>query len=412
MELLRRPPLLALFSAEILSTTGAQMTWLALPWFVLTTTGSPARMSLVMAAELAPLPLAGILGGSVVTRIGARQTVLACDLARAPVMALVPTLHLLGVLSFPLLLGLVFVLGAFWAPHFSSQRLLLPELLGDDERRLAQANALLQAATRLTLVLGPAAAGMLIAVIGPVNVLFVDAATYLIAFALVLLFVPAGGRATDSEDARGLLAGVRFLLRDRLLGPLTAATAAVEMAFQALIATLPVLVIARYGTDAGIAGWLFAAWGGGSLVGNVAVYRIVTRFPLLALVSLGGLLQAAMAWFLVPDLAAIAVAGALFCLGLFNGLVAAPMFGILTGRTPASLRPKVITASFTLSMLAGPLGLVVVGPALEALGTQPVLAAIAAVWTAAALAFALVALRRQGVEQPVQVPARRLARAE
>jgi predicted MFS family arabinose efflux permease len=395
MELLRRRPLLALFSAEILSTTGAHMTWLALPWFVLTTTGSPTRMGIVMAVELAPLPIAGILGGSVVARLGARQTMLACDLARAPIMALIPALHLLGVLSFPLLLALVFVLGAFWAPYFSSQRLVLPDLLGEDERRLAQANALLQASTRLTLVLGPAAAGMLIGVIGPVNVLFVDAATYLIAFALVLLFVPAGGRAPESEEARGVLAGVRFLVRDRLLGPLTATTAVIEMTFQALIVVIPVLVYARFGADARIAGWLFAAWGGGSLLGNVAVYRIVTRFPLLALVALGGILQATMAWFLVPELAAIAVAGALFFLGLFNGLVAAPMFGILTGRTPPSLRPKVITASFTLSMLAGPLGIAVAGPALEELGTQPVLAAIAALWSAAAVAFALVARRRR-----------------
>jgi MFS family permease len=395
MELLRRRSLLALLSAEILSTTGAQMTWLALPWFVLTSTGSPARMGLVMAVELAPLPVVGILGGSVVARIGARKTMLACDLARAPVMALVPALHLAGVLSFPLLLALVFVLGAFWAPYFSSQRLILPDLLGDDERRLAQANALLQAATRLTLVLGPAAAGMLIGVIGPVNVLFVDAATYLIAFALVLVFVPAGSRAPESDESRGVLAGVRFLVRDRMLGPLTATTAVIEMAFQALIVVIPVLVVARFGADARVAGWLFAAWGAGSLLGNVAVYRIVTRFPLLVLVALGGILQAAVAWFLVPELAAIAVAGALFCLGLFNGLVAAPMFGILTGRTPASLRPKVITASFTLSMLAGPLGIAVAGPALEELGTQPVLAAIAAIWSAAALAFALVALRRR-----------------
>jgi hypothetical protein len=123
-------------------------------------------------------------------------------------------------------------------------------------------------------------------------------------------------------------------------------------------------------------------------------------------VSLGGLLQAAMAWFLVPDLAAIAVAGALFLLGLFNGLISGPLFGILTGRTPAALRPKVLTASFTLSMLAGPLGLAVAGPALEALGTQPVLAAIAALWSAAAVAFAFVARQRRdlvGGPEPARV---------
>jgi hypothetical protein len=42
-EILRNGPLRALLAAEVISTTGAQMTWLALPWFVLVTTDSPAR---------------------------------------------------------------------------------------------------------------------------------------------------------------------------------------------------------------------------------------------------------------------------------------------------------------------------------------------------------------------------------
>ena len=58
-ELLRDRSILALLVAEVVSTTGAQMTWLALPWFVLVTTGSPARMGVVVAAGLLALALAG-----------------------------------------------------------------------------------------------------------------------------------------------------------------------------------------------------------------------------------------------------------------------------------------------------------------------------------------------------------------
>jgi hypothetical protein len=393
MELLRHRPFAVLLAAEVISTTGSQMTWLALPWFVLTTTGSPTRMGVVMAAELAPLALFGIVSGSVVARIGARRTMLACDLARAPLMALVPLLHVLGLLSFPVLLGLVFLLGAFWAPYFSSQRLVLPELLGEDERRLAQANALVQGATRLTLVLGPASAGVLLGVIGPVNVLLLDAATFVVSFVLVALFVPAGDTAAETDDRRGVFAGVRFLLRDRLLGPLTGANAVIEMAFQALFAVIPVLVYVRYGADARIAGWLFAAWGTGSLLGNVAVYRILRKAPLLPLGCAGMLLQSLAVWLLVPEAPAMAVGGALLCLGLFNGLYAAPMFGVLTARTPPPLRAKVMTANVTVTMIAGPLGLAGAGPALEAFGTQPVVMTISLVWTAAAVAFVLASLQ-------------------
>jgi MFS family permease len=395
VKLVRQRPLAALLVAEVVSHTGAQMTWLALPWFVLTTTGSPARMAIVMAVELSPLALFGIVSGSVVERIGARRAMLVCDLARAPIMGLIPLLHWLGALSFPLLLVLVFLLGFFWAPYFSSQRIILPELVGEDESVLAQANALFQGATRLTLVLGPAVAGVLLSAIGPLAVLVLDAATYLVAFVLVAVFVPDGRRATERGDARGVLAGVRFLLHDRLLGPLTVTNAAIEMVFQALIAAVPVVVFVRYGADARIAGWLFASWGAGSLLGNLAVYRIVEHVPLLPLACVGVVLQALAVWPLVAETPAAVVGVALLFLGLCNGLTVAPLFGILTARTPPQLRAKVITASLTLGMLAGPLGLVVAGLALEELGTQPVLTAVAAVWTTAALGFVLVALRRR-----------------
>jgi len=44
-------PVAALFAAEVISTTGTEIAAVALPWFVLVTTGSPARMAVVMEAE-------------------------------------------------------------------------------------------------------------------------------------------------------------------------------------------------------------------------------------------------------------------------------------------------------------------------------------------------------------------------
>ena len=51
-SVLRSRPFRAVLASEVVSTTGTQMTWLALPWFVLLTTGSATRMALVIAAEL------------------------------------------------------------------------------------------------------------------------------------------------------------------------------------------------------------------------------------------------------------------------------------------------------------------------------------------------------------------------
>src|SRR2546425_6255311 len=68
---LRDRSIAAVVLAEVASSLGTEMTWLAIPWFVLASTGSPARMGLVFAAEAAPTALLGIPGGAVVQRFGA-----------------------------------------------------------------------------------------------------------------------------------------------------------------------------------------------------------------------------------------------------------------------------------------------------------------------------------------------------
>jgi len=111
-ELLRDRRLLALLVAETVSTTGSQMTWLALPWFVLTTTGSPGKMTLVLASEAAGLVLMGLPGGTILTRLGSRWTMMIADGARAPFMLVIPLLYWSGALTFPVLGEDVLISGA------------------------------------------------------------------------------------------------------------------------------------------------------------------------------------------------------------------------------------------------------------------------------------------------------------
>src|SRR3954451_19430735 len=89
---LRDRRLLALLVAETVSTTGSQMTWLALPWFVLATTGSAGKMTLVLGEEALGLILMGLPGGTILTKLGARRTMMLADAGRAPLALLVPLL--------------------------------------------------------------------------------------------------------------------------------------------------------------------------------------------------------------------------------------------------------------------------------------------------------------------------------
>ena len=112
------------------------MTFVALPWFVLATTGSTAKMGWVLAAELLPIALVGIPAGSLVARLGAKRTMLLSDAARGPLMTrhADPPLDATTSRS-PRSSAATFAIGCFAAPYFASSRLVLPEVAGEDERR-------------------------------------------------------------------------------------------------------------------------------------------------------------------------------------------------------------------------------------------------------------------------------------
>ncbi len=393
MSILRNRSLAALIVAEIVSSLGSRITFLALPWFVLVTTGSAARMGIVLAVEMAPVALLGIPSGAVVARFGARRTMQLSDLARAPLMCLIPLLHSAGMLSFPLLLVIVFAIGCFLAPFFASQRVILPELVGEDETTVAQANAVIEGATTLTNLLGPIVAGLLIAAVGATSVLYIDAATFLFSFLTLTLFVPSRPPLPQTDDARGVFAGLRFLLRDPLLWRIGLAAVFLNMFGSALSAALPVLAFDEFSESSRVAGALFASLGAGALLGMVLAMKLMPRFKPLKLAAIGIVALTLPIWLLGLDLPLWATMAALFASTIPQPLVNAPVIGLMTTRTPEALRPKLMTAVLTIAMLAGPVGLAAAGPLLQAFGTRPVFVLIAAGMTVFALYFASVALR-------------------
>lgn len=396
-ELIRNRGLLGLLARDVVSLTGSQMTWIALPWFVLTTTGSASRMAVVLAVESASLAVFGFLGGNVVSRLGARRMMLVADAVRAPLIALVPLLHALDALSFPLLLALVAAISAFVTPSIASKASLLPDLIGEDERVLAEANALMQAAQRITMIAGPPLGGVLIAVVGATNVLLFDAVSFVLAFALVFVFVRGGGeRIEHDEESRGLAAGLRFLARDRLLRVWTATIVISDAGWLVLFAAMPVLVLARYGDRPDLLGWIWGGWGAGAVVGSVVIFRIVAAVDQMLLSSLGELAMILPLWFLLVEMPPAAVIGAMAVSGLANGLVNAPIYTIYTLRTPRALRAKAWSVVIVSAAVLGPVALAAAGPVLDSAGEQPVLLSVVAVQTLAAIAFTLAGLRERG----------------
>jgi len=391
---LRSRPLGALLAAEVLSTTGSMMTWLALPWFVLVTTGSAKQMTFVIAAEAGGFAVFGIPSGSVLERLGAQRTMRLCDAVRAPLMLLVPVLHWTGGLSLPALAAIAFVLGAASTPYMAAQRVVVAEILDEDETSVQRANALLQGATRITMLGGPALGGILIAVVGSPVVLVIDAASYVVAFALVTALVPVARAVPEEEadDRQGALGGVRYLMRDSLLRGWATALVIGDASFSVVFVAIPVLVYAHYGANPRLAGVFLASWGIGAVSGNVISYR-TDRVGGLRQAAPLVLLQATPLWTVAAPVPAAAVAGALALSGLANGLVNPTLHSMLTLRPPAAVRAKALTAMSTASSLGTPLALAVAAPAFAAFGSRHVIAAAAAGQLAAMSYAAFVTIR-------------------
>ena len=393
MSLFRTPGLRPLLAAEVISTTGGQMTWLALPWFVLVTSGSATRMSLVVAAELLGLAALGLPGGKLLGRFGAWRTMVFCDSTRAPLMLVVPLLHWTGGLSFGALLAIAAALGALSAPYFAAQKVIVPELLGEDEALVSRANALFQGATRATMLLGPVAGGVLIAFLSAPVVLAVDAATYAVSAVILKLFVPRPRQLPAGDEDTGVRRGLRFLAREPLLRIWTPVFAFGDAAWTAFFISVPVLVVDRFGADPRIAGWLIASFGVGAVLGNAVAFRfLLDRVRGLSLIAVGVLAQALPLWLLTIDLPPAAYSAALVASGLGNGLCNPSIHSLMTLRIPPALRPTVMTTMMMLFALVQPVAVFGVGPVLDAFGPEPVLIGFAVAQTVAMAAIAASAL--------------------
>ncbi len=198
-----RRPLYGWLAAEGVSLVGTRVSMVALPFFVLTTTGSPVKTGLVALAEMLPLVLFKVLGGPIIDRVGTRRVALTCDWGSLLVVGSIPLLHEAGMLSFPAFLGLVAVAGALRGPGDAAKHAMTPTLAATAGVPMERVTGLSSTVERTASMLGAAVAGGLVALIGPANALVVDALSFGLSALLLAWAIPATTRPVAPEDRRG-----------------------------------------------------------------------------------------------------------------------------------------------------------------------------------------------------------------
>jgi MFS family permease len=379
-----RLPILALFAANAISMVGNVCAGIAIPWFVLQTTGSAAQTGITGFFTILPVVLAGFLGGALVERLGYKPTSVIADVASGVTVALIPLLHFTVGLQFWQLMVLVFLGGLLDAPGSTARNALVPELAQMAGMGLDQATSATQAVERGSRLVGAPLAGLLIAAIGTANVLWIDAASFAVSAVMVAVAVRAPrvipqdtGETRYFEQLRN---GFRFLGGHRLIlmmVTIVMITNFVDAAFGGVI--LPVYANTVWGTAVDL-GFIIAALGGGSVLGAIlfgAIGNRVSRFAtFVGMFMLVSVLYWALAFFLPfpAILAAAVVAG--IAAGPLNPIIDA----VLLERIPADMRGRVLGTVTAAAWLTMPLGMLVSGFLTDHFGLQPLLIALGTIY--------------------------------
>jgi MFS family permease len=388
-----RAPVVALLAANAISQVGNTMTALALPWYVLETTGNAAAVGVAGAAVTFGGTITSVLGGPLVDRIGFRRASVVGDIACSLTIAAVPVLHFAGLLSFPLLVLLVFLMSCINTQGDTARFAMVPSLANRAALTMERANAAERAINRLGQIAGPVTAGVLIAVFGAINVLWVNAATYLVSALLIGLAVRHVGADSTRREAQGgggylaeLREGVQFVRGQRVLLAMILLVAFGNVLDAPLISVIMPVYAASLFESSTALGVMVGALGAGALLGTLLFAlsgrrlprrrTFLTCFVLAPLIGYATLVA-------TPPLF-VAVAGIAIA-GLVSGPINPLLLTVVQERTPPHLAGRVFG---TLSALAGmgvPVGLVVVGLVVEQLGVVTTIAVMGVLYLIATL---------------------------
>ena len=366
-------PLYSLFIANAISLVGNVFSLIAIPWFVLQTTGSATQTGITGFFTILPVVLAGFLGGTLIDRLGYKRTSIIADYASGITTALIPLLYVTTGLEFWQLLVLVFLGALLDTPGGTARAALLPELAEQAGMPIERATSLIHVIERGARLVGAPLAGLLIGLMGTANVLWLNAASFVVSAAIIGLMIPTITPATEETKSgkyfEELKDGLRFIARDKLILSIVVMvmlTNFLDAIFGGVLQ--PVYVREVYGRAMDL-GLLIAANGGGAVIGGLIFAAIGHRLPRHATFVGAFVLTGFRYWVyaLYPPVWVMVVVSLICSIGAgpLNPIIGAIEFE----RIPSHMRGRVFGAITAGAWLAMPLGMLLGGILTDRLGT-------------------------------------------
>lgn len=290
-----------LWAGEGVSILGTQFHLVALPWLVLQITGSSVALGTVLMAAAIPRALLMLVGGALTDHFSPRTMMLISNAGRGVLSTILALLiathhiHLWHLYVIPALFG---TFDALFYPAYQS---ILPRLLPQES--LPAGNALMQATIQTAMLAGPAPAGALIAAFSLAWAFGIDAASFVVAVAMLLLIAAQAGavaHAARKNMLHSIAEGARYVNHDRPLRGFVLMACGLNLTVTGpFMVGMPLLAKGRFANWGGGSlayGIMFSAFGAGALVGGLSAGSIRTvRRPGLFMVFVMLLIAAGMA---------------------------------------------------------------------------------------------------------------------
>jgi MFS family permease len=372
-----------LFSGQAVSQIGDSMNKVALLWFVYELTGSAFKMTVIGLLQTIPPLVFGPLIGVYLDRMKKKPVMIWVDIIRAGLVLLIPLLYAMEALTLERLYVLVFatsIVSTVFGPALASA---VPFIV--PRARLTAANAMIQSTTNIGLLIGPAVGGVGIAMIGAHNVLYFDAATFLVsALCLLPVHVDETMQSPTRSDIRtsiieDLLVGFRFVFiqhRTVLLLMLTAAL--YSLGASAFVFLLPVFATQLLDASPMELGWLWSSLGIGMLAASLWLAWInqgdlQKRMRLIsAALAVGAVAVCTLGMLQAPAMAAALI----IVFGGSTAVFTPVVWAMLQELTPEPLLGRVFTTFSTGAMAAAMAGMAGFGWAADAIGPAACLVGI------------------------------------
>ncbi|QBD80570.1 MFS transporter [Ktedonosporobacter rubrisoli] len=401
-----RLPLYAFFAGSAISYIGDALTLLAVPWFVLQTTGSVTQTGITAFFSTLPTALSALFGSVLIDHLGYKRTSVIGDILSGITVALVPLLYHTVGLAFWQLLILVFIGGLLKSPGVTARSSMVPELATRSAVRLELANSLSDGVNRVSGFIGAPLAGLLIAFIGASNLLWFDAISFACSALLIGLAVPHIPPVLQKEEAkekRGYVArlreGLSFIRHDALLASLVITIMITNLLDGALGSVVMPAYVQSFFHSALPLGLLVAAFGGAAFVGTLIFaaigHRLPRRLTLGWTFTIGGALRF---WVMLVPILPILIGWNIIA-GLAVGSINPLLDTVLQERVAPEMRARVFGTLYAGVMIGIPLGTFVSGYLVQWLGLQMTLIVMGTIYLASTLSL-LINPALKGIDKP------------